>query len=108
MMVSAGIAARCLELRDNVANQVWRRRLRHAFRVFNTHRLPFEGAKLVEGLYFDPLNVLHRGDKPRYSFNVLWRVGEPRDEGKANPNGLCDRRESLGKTHGWREIASGH
>src|ERR1051326_4833909 len=69
LFCSARAAARVAELLKHPVRQCgWRRRFFGKF-VVKIHRLPFESAKLVEWLHFDPLDVRHRGDE----------TGNPRD-----------------------------
>src|ERR1700761_6412436 len=72
-------AAPCVaELFEYAVHQGRCRRRRLGKPVVEGHRVPFEGAELVEGLYLDPFDVRHRGDEVGNSFDVL---GIVRDSG---------------------------
>src|SRR5947209_12161359 len=62
---SAGVAPRRTELLDHARGELGRRRWRVVERVVESHRLPFEGAELMERLHLDPLDVLHGRDEAR-------------------------------------------
>src|SRR4051812_20409410 len=67
---SAGATARRAELFDHAIHQVGVSRPRISELVVEIHSFPFEGAKLVEGLHLDPLDVLHRGHESRDTFYI--------------------------------------
>ena len=75
--------------------------------VFKIHRLPLEGAELVERLHLDPLDVLHRRDELRDALDIGRIVGEARHQREAHPDRLADRREPLGEAQRRRQIAAG-
>ena len=76
--------------------------------VVEPHRLPFEGAELMERLHLDPLDVLHRRDEARDLLDIGGIVGEARHQREAHPDRLADRRQPLGEAQGRRELAAGH
>ena len=62
----------------HAVDQIGRGRRRIGVLVVEVHRLPFEGAELVERLHLDPLDVLHRRDELRDAFDIRGIVGEAR------------------------------
>src|SRR5260221_13455058 len=83
---STNSAPRRAELFEHPAHQSWRRCERIGMLVFKIHRLPLEGAKLMERLNLDPLDVLHRPDEFGDPFDVCRIVRQARHKREANPH----------------------
>ena len=75
--------------------------------VFEIHRLPLEGAELVERLHLDPGDVLHRRDEAGDAVDVGGVVGRARYQGEADPGRLAERRKPFGEPQGRGEVAAG-
>src|SRR4029079_16194189 len=75
--------------------------------VLKLHRLPFERAKLMERLYLDPLDILHRGNEPSDLIDVGGIIGESRHQCEAHPYRLADCGQPLGEAQRWRQIPGG-
>src|SRR6476620_12383514 len=73
--------------------------------VVEPQRLPLESAHLMERLYLDPLDVLHRRDEPRDTVYIGGIVGLAGNEREADPHRLRQRSQPLGEAHRRREIA---
>src|SRR6476646_9641755 len=73
---------------DHSVRQIGGRWRRISVLVFKIHRLPLELAHLVERLYLDPLDVLHRRDESGDPFDIGGGVRNARDHGETHPHGL--------------------
>src|SRR5947199_7680255 len=96
----ARLAARGAELSEHAIQQVGRRRGCAGVFVVEIHRLPLEGAELVERLHLDPLDVLHRGDESGDSIDVRRIIRETGHQGEPHPSPLAGGGEPLGEPQG--------
>src|SRR5262249_34710612 len=101
-------APRRAELLEDSVYQFRRRPLGIDMLVFETHRLPFERAELMERLDFHPFDVFHRRDKLGDPFDIGRIVRSARHEGEAHPRGLVHFRQPLGKTQGRSQVAASY
>src|SRR5215510_13340724 len=101
-------APRRAELLEDSVYQFRRRPLGIDMLVFETHRLPFERAELMERLDFYPFDVFHRRDKFGDPFDIGGIIRGARHEGEAHPRRLVHFRQPLGKAQGWSQIAPGY
>src|SRR5579862_3392794 len=104
---STHVAACVAELLPHALHEFGSRQRRFGQFVVEVQRFPLESTKLMERLYFDPLDVLHRGDKPGNARDVIGIVGQSRNEREAHPHWLARLRQTLGKANGGSQVAPG-
>src|SRR3954454_15470708 len=106
-LLSTNVAARITELADHAVHQVLVRRLCVRELVRQSHRLPLEGAHLMERLDLDPFDVPHRRDEACDALDVGGVVRLARNEGEAHPYRLRHGRQAFGEAKRRRHIAPG-
>ena len=76
------------ELFEDALHQIRRRRWGMSVLVFKVHRLPFEGAELMERLDLDPLDILHGRNERGDAFDVRRSSVKPGTNVKRTHTGL--------------------
>src|SRR5215469_10959533 len=90
---SARVAAGGAELVEHALDELRRSGRRILLLVGELHRLPLEGAELMEWLHLDPGDVLHRRHEAGDAFDIGGVVGAPGHQREAHPGGLAERSE---------------